>query len=169
MATLDQNKQAALDANLALLGAGWEDITLPPEYATFPTGDYLMLCQGLRYDEDAHAIVGSFGLAETIEADTAMGIPSPATNSLFYARFNLAASKGNPVGEFRKVFGDVAIALGAASPNEFLEQSKDLELVVSVVARRDKEDTTKIWNNARKAYTLSQYEELVAQSNDASM
>lgn len=163
------NTQAALDANLSMLDAGWEDIALPPEYATFPSGVYLMECQGLVLKTEDNVILGTMSLLEAIEADESMGIAVPATNSLFSARFNLASAKGNPVGEFRRVFEPVAKSLNANSPREFMEQAAGLQMVCSIVARRDKQDTTKIWNNINRAYTLEQYEELVSAQGDSSL
>jgi len=159
----ETEKQQYIDSNNALMGASWDAIELPPEFATFPNGLYAMKIEAITHDAEEGVIAARFSLLDVLDVPDS-DIPVPAANSLLYVRYSLAR-KGNALGDFRRAFESIGASIGAANPQEFIEQAGGLEIIVEVTARRDKQDATRVYNNVRHCYTLEEYEAMVNAQN----
>ena len=142
-----QETQARIDAANAALAGGWDDIETLPEFATFPSGSYLMVIDKMQLDgKEGHISVTCKMVAEIDVPDSSV-IPVPPVDSLFYERFRFAY-KGEA--NFKRVFAKAAQHLNL-SPTEFIEQAEGLEFICDIKCRTDKEDATKHYNNLRSA------------------
>lgn len=140
-------KQAFIDANLAALQGDWDDIDLPPEFATFPSGTYLFHVDKANLDTKKGKLGIVMILKEAIEVPDSE-LPVPEAGALFYAGFSLATKEGS--GRIRKALGAVGQELGLA-PMALIEQLPGLELVCDIRTSQDRDDKTRYFSNLEAA------------------
>mgnify|MGYP006943329257 CR=1 FL=1 len=151
MAKTDLEKQAAIEAANAQLQGAWDDIETPPDFATFPSGTYLMVCKSMKHNAEEGYIDVTLELAEdgVVDVPNATELPVPANGSLYFERYRLAFGGQ---GSWAKVFKAAAINKGC-SPAEFMEQAQEEIFVVTIKTRQDKQDKTRYYNNLVSAIT----------------
>jgi hypothetical protein len=143
-------KQAKIDAANAQLMGGWDDIEVSPDFATFPSGTYMVVCKKMTHNADEGFIDVTLELAEDGVVDVPdSNIPVPVAGSLYFERYRLAFGGQS---NWAKVFRAVAMHKGL-SPVEFMEQAAEEVFCVTIKARADKQDKTKFYNNLVSAQT----------------
>ena len=140
--------QARIDAANAALAGGWDDIETLPEFATFPSGTYLMAVDKMTLNSEEGFIDCTMRLIGAVDVPDS-ALPVPVEGSLFFERFRFAY-KGEA--NFKRTFGKAAQHLNL-NPAEFIEQAAGLEFIADVKCRADKEDATKFYNNLKTVVT----------------
>lgn len=129
---------------MALAEGDINDIEDLPEYATFEAGTYNVRGSGAKLNAEKGAVNLSMELVAMVElADDANPEAVPAAGSLlgsnYYGKFGLQKMK--------KVFKPVMDVLGTSSVVGLLDQFENLDLLVVLTKRVDKEDDKKFYND----------------------